>query len=286
MPQIEVLFYRDEDGTAPLNDWLTSLQAKARAKCLAHLQLLEKHGHELRRPHAENLGNGLYELRVKFFRVNYRMLYFFYGRDAACLARVRQGRRGSAKGDQTGPSAKTAVRAEPGTPHIQCRGMTVSRPKSKTLGYLYDRFIRDDPEQVAFYEEALSNAEVAGAIYELRKEARLSQRALAERVGTTASVICRLEDADYEGHSLSMLKRVAAAVGRRVEISFPPVTEATTAKMTSKGPSTAKPPNIVRVAAVASKDSVGVKHTLADPEKTVKRLDAAKRSAAKKAPKR
>ena len=99
------------------------------------------------------------------------------------------------------------------------------RPKSKTLGYLYDRFIGDDPEQVASYEKALTNAEVAGAIHALRTEAGLSQRALAERVGTTASVICRLEDADYDGHSLSMLRRVAAAVGRRVEIRFPPAGE-------------------------------------------------------------
>jgi hypothetical protein len=100
--------------------------------------------------------------------------------------------------------------------------MKMPRPGSKTLGYLYDRFIGDDPEQVASYEKALTNAEVASAIYELRTQAGLSQRALAERVGTAASVICRLEDADYDGHSLSMLRRVADAVGREVAISFPP----------------------------------------------------------------
>jgi len=108
------------------------------------------------------------------------------------------------------------------------------RPKSKTLGYLYDRFIGDDPEQVASYEKAVTNAEVAGAVYALRTEAGLSQRALAERVGTTASVICRLEDADYDGHSLSMLRRVAAAVGRRVEITFPPAGDEITKRAKSK----------------------------------------------------
>lgn len=50
----------------------------------------------------------------------------------------------------------------------------------------------------------------------------MSQRELAKRVGTTASVICRLEDADYEGHSLSMLRRIAAALDRRIEIRFVP----------------------------------------------------------------
>ena len=48
-------------------------------------------------------------------------------------------------------------------------------------------------------------------IYALRKAAGLSQRALADLVGTTASVICRLEDAEFEGHSLAMLHRIAAA---------------------------------------------------------------------------
>jgi hypothetical protein len=42
-------------------------------------------------------------------------------------------------------------------------------------------------------------------------------------IGTTASVICRLEDADYEGHSLAMLRRIAAALNQRVEIRFVPI---------------------------------------------------------------
>ena len=51
---------------------------------------------------------------------------------------------------------------------------------------------------------------------------RITQRQLAKKVGTTASVICRLEDADYQGHSLAMLRRIAAALGKRVEIRFVP----------------------------------------------------------------
>ena len=60
-------------------------------------------------------------------------------------------------------------------------------------------------------------------IYRLRTNAGLSQRALAKAVGTTASVICRLEDADYEGQSLGMLRRIAAALRKRVEVRFLPV---------------------------------------------------------------
>jgi phage-related protein len=86
MPQTEILIYRDDDGSVPLTAWLDSLQVKARDRCLDRLALLHEQGHELRRPIAENLGDGLYELRVKFFQVNYRMLYFFHGQTAAVVS--------------------------------------------------------------------------------------------------------------------------------------------------------------------------------------------------------
>ena len=84
--------------------------------------------------------------------------------------------------------------------------------------YSYDRFIGSDPERRAGYEAALARAELALMIYENRKAAGLTQSALAKRIGTTASVISRLEDADYEGHSLSLLRRIAEALGKKVEI--------------------------------------------------------------------
>jgi ribosome-binding protein aMBF1 (putative translation factor) len=79
-----------------------------------------------------------------------------------------------------------------------------------------------DPKRRQAFEEAVANREVAQRIYELREQAGLSQTELAKRVGTTQSVISRLEDADYEGHSLAMLNRIAAAVERRVDIRFLP----------------------------------------------------------------
>lgn len=79
-----------------------------------------------------------------------------------------------------------------------------------------------DPKRHQAFEEEVANREVAQRIYELRQHAGLSQAELAKRVGTTQSVISRLEDADYDGHSLAMLNRIAAAVERRVEIRFLP----------------------------------------------------------------
>jgi len=64
------------------------------------------------------------------------------------------------------------------------------------------------------------NAAVAQLIYDARNKAGLSQAELAKRVGTKQSVISRLEAADYEGHSLTMLQRIAAALGQCVEIRF------------------------------------------------------------------
>ena len=90
------------------------------------------------------------------------------------------------------------------------------------MRYIYDRYIGNDPKQQAVFEEHQANAEIAQQVYDLRTKAGLTQRGLAKQVGTTASVICRLEDADDDGHSLSMLRRIAAALNKRVEIRFLP----------------------------------------------------------------
>ena len=85
---------------------------------------------------------------------------------------------------------------------------------------ILDRMAGDSPELRRLTEEARVNAAVAQLIYEARNKAGLSQAELAERIGPKQSVISRLEDADYEGHSLSMLQRIAAALGQCVEIRF------------------------------------------------------------------
>ena len=80
----------------------------------------------------------------------------------------------------------------------------------------------NDPRRQRRVEEEVAKREIGSQIYQLREKAGLSQAQLAKRVGTTQSVISRLEDADYEGHSLAMLTRIAAAVEKRVEIRFVP----------------------------------------------------------------
>jgi transcriptional regulator with XRE-family HTH domain len=100
--------------------------------------------------------------------------------------------------------------------------MNNPRKTSNAVRILHRRYVGDDAQPKASLERERVNAEVARTIYELREQAGLSQKELAERVDTTQSVISRLEDADYDGHSLSMLNRIAKALNRQIQVVMRP----------------------------------------------------------------
>lgn len=85
---------------------------------------------------------------------------------------------------------------------------------------ILDSLIGEDRKLREQADRAYENAVVGQLIYRARTRARLSQKQLADLIGTDQSVISRLEDANYDGHSLSMLRRIAKALGKRVEIRF------------------------------------------------------------------
>ncbi len=91
---------------------------------------------------------------------------------------------------------------------------------SDALEIIDKTIVGDNTELRELVEEATVNALVAQAIYDARKGAGLTQEELANLIGTKQPVISQLEDADYEGHSLSMLKRIADALNQRLEIRF------------------------------------------------------------------
>ena len=100
--------------------------------------------------------------------------------------------------------------------------------KEKTINgidILHRRYIGDNLERQESLEAERVHAQVARTIYDLRKEAGLTQKELAKLIGTTQSVVSRLEDADYEGHSVSMLSRIAHALKRRFIIQIGSHTE-------------------------------------------------------------
>jgi len=89
MPGTDVRFYCDADGSAPVLEWLDELaehDRRAYLKCREVINRLALFGYELRRPTADVLEDGVYELRARVGRMNYRVLYFFHGRDVALLA--------------------------------------------------------------------------------------------------------------------------------------------------------------------------------------------------------
>lgn len=98
---------------------------------------------------------------------------------------------------------------------------TRKRKTSDALEILYRR-IGNDPERLQAIEEGLVQGDIAGLIYDARHKAGLTQKQLADKIGTKQSVIARLEDTDYDGHSLTMLCRVAYALNYRVQITLAP----------------------------------------------------------------
>jgi len=89
MPSIHVVFYQEQEGDAPVVEWLRELNEtnfKAFDKCRAAIARLALLGHELRRPEADYLRHGIYELRVRLGSVNYRLLYFFHGQTVSVIA--------------------------------------------------------------------------------------------------------------------------------------------------------------------------------------------------------
>ena len=87
---------------------------------------------------------------------------------------------------------------------------------------ILDRLTGDDPELREMIAEEAVHAQVARMIYEARMAAGLTQKQLADLLGTQQSTIARLEDADYQGHSLSMLRRIAEALHQKLEVRFVP----------------------------------------------------------------
>lgn len=86
MPKSPVVIYCEEDGSAPFVNWFKHLPTHARDKVLVRIERLRELGHELRRPEADFVRDGIYELRAKTRGVHYRVLYFFHKQVAAIVA--------------------------------------------------------------------------------------------------------------------------------------------------------------------------------------------------------
>ena len=88
MPRTDGVFYQEDPQNVPVLDWLKELRRtdrRAYESCIAAIERLANFGHELRRPLADILRDGIHEIRIRKGHVNYRILYFFHGRNLAIL---------------------------------------------------------------------------------------------------------------------------------------------------------------------------------------------------------
>ncbi len=101
-----------------------------------------------------------------------------------------------------------------------------NRFASGALQHVYANLLSDDLQSEAVfefeYDDIYTQVEASQLLYNMRTAAGLPQREFSKRAGTTASVICRMEAADYDGHTLAMLRRIATALGRRIELHAVP----------------------------------------------------------------
>src|SRR5438128_12242652 len=104
--------------------------------------------------------------------------------------------------------------------------------KRDHLDQLIEAFVGGDPKRQAMLDEETVNFESAQLVYQLRTKAGLTQRQLARKLGTTASVICRMEQADYDG-SLAMLRRITGALNQRLELRAVPINRPTRRRATA-----------------------------------------------------
>ena len=92
--------------------------------------------------------------------------------------------------------------------------------RTQDFALVLENKIANDPKLAEAVANESVNVQIAMMVYDARTKARLTQRQLADRIGTTQSVVSRIEDADYTGHSIALLNRIANAIGSSLQLNF------------------------------------------------------------------
>ncbi len=77
--------------------------------------------------------------------------------------------------------------------------MEEKKVRSDAREWLYNRYIKDDPEAAAFLKEVKIQADLAGRIYSIRTKLHMTREELAEFAGLTPEIIEDIEESDYGG---------------------------------------------------------------------------------------
>ncbi len=98
----------------------------------------------------------------------------------------------------------------------------MARKRKSATRILFDRYYRGRPEKVAALKQTRQELALGRKIRALREERGMSQAQLAKALSTQAPAISRIEDADYDGHSLRILRKIADYFGQNLIVSFEP----------------------------------------------------------------
>jgi ribosome-binding protein aMBF1 (putative translation factor) len=224
MAGTEIRVFRSSEGECQLIGWLDSLKKKNQAvwkKCLARILDLAREGYRLQRPRAALLRDGIHELRPKSGRINYRILYFFHKEMAILTHGLTKEKEVPNEDIERAIDCRKLIQMDPDKYTAEFHNMATNKDFAKFLaGQIEgDESLADDIER-----ERL-NGEIAALIYTERNNAGLTQKELGEKAGTHQSVIARLEDADYNGRNIELMRKVLRALGRRLSVSAEPLVE-------------------------------------------------------------
>jgi DNA-binding XRE family transcriptional regulator len=212
------------NGRIPGREFVDSLDDKAAARIDAFIERLRVYGNRMQGKFVKKLTDDIFELKGQAIRPDFSSSILlpagYVDRDYIGIS--EEDSANTAVRDCPGRAAKKALDEVPKPLHGIAKG---KRSYPEGVGPMRQTAKRDRHSEIvkqrarksASYRKAfartLHQVDLALLVREMREDADLTQAQLAKKVGTAQSVIARLEDAEYAGHSLRMLERIAAVCG-------------------------------------------------------------------------
>lgn len=211
MTQFTITFFEDTNNNKPVEQFLLSLDVKARAKLLGLLLILQEKGNQLREPYSKHLQDGIFEIRAKSGNNIIRVLYFFYYGQNIILTN------GFVKKTSRTPVTQIALAKKRRKKYLE------GAKEMKSLNEFLDEQLKN-PEFKEEYEKIQPEMNVIRALAEARISQNLTQKELARRTGINQADISKLENGT-RNPSLSLLKRLAEGMDMVLKIEFIPKTK-------------------------------------------------------------
>jgi len=208
------------NGRLPAREFVDSLDDNSAARIDAFIERLRVYCTRMQRKFVKKLTNEIFELRGQTIRPDFSGSFLLSAGDGDCdYIRVsEENSRNTSGGNYKGRVAQKAMDQVPKPLHRVAERTgsdpeTVGTMKGDRHKTIVEQRTRKSAGYRKTFARTLRQIDLALLVREMREEAGLTQTELARMAGTTQSVIARLEDAEYMGHSLGMLERIATACG-------------------------------------------------------------------------